>query len=502
MSAQKASWSFQNTSLEQNFLWSLAITALPVATGFVVSWMIARWAGPTVVGTVSWAMSFATTLLIVAKFGLDLAASRLASEFGVKSPGRLRALFRTGLGIRLVLTLIVSSLAFVFSGQIAGFFKDPDLTGPVRIGAVVVICASLYEFKENFLVGLNRLQTVYMVRSLHLSLRTVFTALLVFLGAGATVILLGYCAAWTIAIAVYAVLLFRFLPPADSSSAPSDHVGRLFRLSTALAVSSASVTIYAHMDRLILGYFSGVAEVGQYTIARNITEISLFPVFAAAMVLRPALAARFSTGGIAECSRIIRKTLRFSFASGILFCSIFTVLGVPLVTLVFSENFRYSGQLLVFFVWVIAFRSLGAVILPALVAAERTRLYAYLTTASAAIYFILSLFLVPRLDSRGAIIATIVSYAFLLVLGLKEVFSVYHVRIGWRPMSLMIRTILAGVIASGTVWWLIEQPPSNWHVIPWAALTSILYLFLIFILRVGTFSDIRSLWNNLRESNG
>ena len=502
MSGQKASWSFQDTSLEQSFLWSLAITALPVATGFVISWMIARWAGPTVMGTVSWAMSFATILLIAAKFGLDLATSRLASEFGVTHPGRLRALFRTGLGLRLAFTLGVSVLAFVFSREIAGFFKNPDLTGPVRVGSVIVICASFYEFKESFLVGLNRLRTVYTVRSIHLSVRIILTALFVFLGAGATLILAGYCAAWIIAIAVYAVLLFRFLPPAHTTSAPSDHMGRLFRLSAALAVSSASVTIYSHMDRLILGYFSGVAEVGQYAVARNIAEISLFPVFAATMVLRPALAARFSTGAVSECSRIIRKTLRFSFVSGILFCSVFAVLGTPLVTLVFSENFRYSGQLLVFFVWVIALRSLGAVILPALVAAERTRLYAYFTTVSAIVYAIMSYFLVPRFDSRGAIVATIVSYGLLLVLGLREVFVIYRVRLGWRPVTLLIRTILAGGIASGTTWWLIEQPPSSWIVFLWAALISVLYLFLIFVLRVGTFSDIRSLWNNLRESKG
>jgi O-antigen/teichoic acid export membrane protein len=464
--------------------------------------MIARWAGPTVVGTVSWAMSLATMLLIAAKFGLDLATSRLASEYGVNHPGRLRALFRTGLALRLMFTLVVSTLAFVFSGQIAGFFKNPELTGPVRIGAVIVVCASLYEFKENFLIGLNRFRTVYTVRSVHLSSRIIATALLVSIGAGATLILSGYCAAWIIAIAVYTFLLFRCLPASDPASRATDHTKRLFGLSAALAVSSASVTVYSHMDRLILGYFSGVDEVGQYAVARNITEISLFPVFAAMMVLRPALAARFSTGAIPECSRIIRQTLRFSFVSGVLFCAVFAVLGVPLVTLVFSENFRYSGHLLVLFTWVIAFRSLGSVILPALVAAERTRLYAYFTTISAIMYFVLSYFLVPRFDSRGAILATVVSYGLLLVLGLREVFSIYRIRLGWRPMTLAFRTILAGSIAGGTTWWLIGQPPSSWIVFLWAALTSVLYLFLIFVLRVGTFSDIRSLWNNLRESKG
>jgi O-antigen/teichoic acid export membrane protein len=500
MNAPKASWSFQNTSLEKSFLWSLAITALPVITGFVVSWVIARWAGPTVVGTVSWAMSFATTLLILAKFGLDLATSRLASEYGVSAPARLRALFRVGFGLRAVLTVFVSLLALGFAPQIASFFNDPNLTAPIRVGAVIVVCASFYEFEENFLIGLNRLQTVYKIRGLHLSLRIVATTLLVVSGAGATAILGGYCTAWVIAIVAYGVLLYRYLPRAEADAGPDDHLGRLLRMSLALAVSGASVTIYSHMDRLILGYFSGVAEVGQYTVARNITEVSLFPVFAAMMMLRPALASRYSTGSVEECSKIIRKTLRFAFVSGILFCTIFVALGLPLVTLVFSDEFAYSGRLLVFFVWVIALRSLGAVILPALIAAERTRLYAYLTTISAVVYFALSLALVPRYASRGAIAATVVSYGLILVLGLREVFSIYQVRVGWRSVSLLFRTILAGGIAGGAVWWLVGHPPTNWTVVPWTLLLSVLYLILIFVLRVSSFSEIRSLLTNFKRT--
>ncbi|UCH84822.1 MAG: oligosaccharide flippase family protein [Candidatus Latescibacterota bacterium] len=501
MNARKASWSFLDTSLERSFLWTLAITALPVASGFVVSWVVARFGGVTVIGTVSWVMSFATMLLILGKFGLDLATSRLASEFGVAEPGKLRALFAVGLRLRLMFTLTVAAATFAFAGWLARFFNEPLLAGPIRVGAIVVVCASLYEFKENLLIGLNRFQTVYKVRSLHLGLRVVFTAVVVFLGAGATAILAGYCGAWVIAIALYAVLLIRFLPSPDSLSDDDTRSlrRRLVRLSVALAVSSASVTIYAHMDRLILGYFSGVNEVGQYAVARNITEVTLFPVFAATMTLRPALAARFSAGDRGECSRIIRKTLRFTLVSGVLFCSIFLVLGVPLVTLVFSDEFRYAGQLMVFFVWVIVMRSLGAVILPALVAAERTRLYAYLTTVSALIYFLMSVFLIPRFDSSGAVVATIVSYGVLLVWGLREVFAVYGVRLGWRPLTLVFRTVLAGAIASGAAWWLIGETPGAPKVLLWAALVSAFYLFLIFVLRVSTFSEIRGLWNNLRQ---
>jgi O-antigen/teichoic acid export membrane protein len=502
MNERNRTWSFQDTSLSQSFVWSLAVTALPVATGFIVSWIVARWAGAAALGTVSWVMSFATMLEIPAKFGMDYSVSQMASEYGVSRPGRLRALFRTSMTLRLVFTLGVAILSFFFAAPIAAFFKDPGLTVPVRIGSAILVCASLYEFKENFLIGLNRLRTVYKIRAIHLTLRIAATAVLVFLGASATGILVGYCGAWVVAIVFFWAMLLKYLPAADPAPDQGGHARQLLRLSTALAVSSASVTVYSQMDRLILGYFSGVWEVGQYTVARNIAEVSLFPVFAAMMMLRPALASRFSSGAVGECSAIIRKTLRFTFISGIWFCMLFAALSVPLVTFVFSDKFAYSGRLLVFFVAVVAFRSVGAVILPALVAAGRSKLYAYLTMISAGLYFLLSVALIPRLESRGAIIATILSYGVLMAVGLREVFRSYRVRLGWRLVSLPFRTILAGAVAGGAGWWLVEQAPLRIHVVAGAALASIVYLFLVLALRVCAFSELRSLRSNLRKAKG
>ena len=499
MKYEGSSWSFEDSSLGRSFLWGLAITALPAASGFVVSWVIARWAGPGVMGTVSWVMSYATAVLIVGKFGLDLAASRLASEYGVASPGTLRPLFAKALGLRAAFTLPVALLTLVFAPQIAQFFPDSDLTNAIRVGALIVVCASVYEFNENFLIGLNRLATVYRIRAVHLVSRVAATAVLVFLGFGAVAVLGGYCGAWLLAIAVYAVLLHRYLPASDPSSDRAD-VGRLLTLSVALAVSSASVTIYSHVDRLLLGYFSGMEELGQYAVARNITEVSLFPVFAMVMMLRPALAARFSTGRVSECADIIRYSIRFCFVIGVLFSAIFVALGADLVTFVYSDAFLPAGRLMVFFVGVVLARSIGAVLLPALIAADMTRVYAYLTAGSAVLHFSLNLFLIPRYQSRGAIVTTIISYGLLLAVGLGVMLAKYRIPIRLAAFSIAARTILAGCIATAVVWLLADRAePLSWVALVWAVLLLGLYLFLIYVLRVVTFSDLSKLFSNLSK---
>src|SRR6187401_2497092 len=100
-----SAWSFKHTPVGHSFAWSLALSLLPVVASFIVSWIIARFSGPEVWGAVSWAMAFATQVLIIAKMGIDLGASRLASEYGVDRPGSLRALLKAGADIRLLFTL-------------------------------------------------------------------------------------------------------------------------------------------------------------------------------------------------------------------------------------------------------------------------------------------------------------------------------------------------------------------------------------------------------------
>ncbi len=113
----------------------MALTVLPVVAAFAGSWIIARFAGPTVWGTVSWAMALATALLIAAKMGLGLGASRLASELGARAPGALRGLYTTALGLRLLFTGLVAGATFGFAAPIARAVGDASLTDAVRVAA-------------------------------------------------------------------------------------------------------------------------------------------------------------------------------------------------------------------------------------------------------------------------------------------------------------------------------------------------------------------------------
>jgi O-antigen/teichoic acid export membrane protein len=394
----------------------------------------------------------------------------------------------------------------VLAPEIAGWFGDGSPTGPLGLAAGVNVCARVYEFCEQFLIGLNRHATVSRVRCLMLLSRVALSVGLVLAGYGAAHILGGYCAGWLIALAVFAVLLVRYLPAAGKPrDVPAGMTRRLMALSIPLAVSSASVTVYSQMDKLMLGYFDGVEEVGQYAVARSVTEVSLFPAFAFVMTLRPALASRYASGELEACGGLIRGALRLSLIFGVLFAVVYTVLAEPLLAWVYSSEFAYAGRILGVFVWVLILRSLGSLILPALVAAERTRFYAYLTAFSAVMNFGLNLALIPRYHARGAVVATIVSYGVLLVLGLRKTFGIFGVRPGISALGGAVRTVLAGVGASALMWFVLSRVfPGGYdnpdaRVILWVLVVVGVYAALLLMMRVVRVDEIRPALENLRN---
>jgi O-antigen/teichoic acid export membrane protein len=484
------SWAYLETSLEKSLLWSLATTVLPVTSAFITSWIIARFAGAEAVGTVSWVMAFATVCLIPGKFGIGIAASRIASEYGVSSPGMLRRLLAAGVQLRSAFTLPIAVASFFLARRIAEAIGDGGLAGPVRVGALVITCASAYEFCEHFLVGLNRIATVTRIRAAYHVMRVLATAFVVALGFGASAILGGYCFSWLVVIAVYAFLFLKFLPPTQGG-AGEDIRRRLMRLGVPLAISGASVALYSQMDKLMLGYFGDMADVGQYTVARNITEVSLFPVYALIMALRPALASRFAAGKLQECSEMIQKTAFMAVLSGVFFTTLFLIFGKELVVLVFSDAFSRAGALMLLFTWVIAMRSLGAVILPSLVAAERTRAYAGLTLASAGLNFLLNIILIPPYGVRGAVTATLASYGFLLLLGLYIVLKTFSIKLNKGKLFLAARASAAGALAG----FILHVAASDSHpqasVLLWVTGLILLYGILLWAFRVVRSGDVR-----------
>jgi len=116
----------------------------------------------------------------------------------------------------------------------------------------------------------------------------------------------------------------------------------------------------------------------------------------------------------------------------------------PLVVGLYTEEFLPSARLLLLFLPLIIMRSLGAVILPVLIAAEKAGMYAKLTLAGALLNFVMNVLFIPRWGAVGAVAATLASYLPIEILGLREVGRSFGDL--WRRGDLirLVETVAAG----------------------------------------------------------
>lgn len=408
-------------SLASGYFWTFGSTALPLASAFVVSLVVARTMGPRAAGLINLTMAVATIFLIVAKFGVDGAGSRLVSEYAVSSPVLVRPLARSAFLLRLAFTLPVSVAAFLLAPVIALFYNDPDLEPLLRLGGLVILSVSFNELAALIVLGLKKFRILFAMRVVMFTVRIGLVAVAAVLALGPSGVIWAYIAA----AAVTAAAVFIYLSSGRSAEASPEQLrsmkSRLWRLSLTLAVSGASVTIYSLLDKIMLGYFRDAVDVGIYSMARNLLETSLFPMFALVMTLRPALAGAWASGDRQRCSDMVNRSITAAFAYSACVATVFACLAGPLVTGLFSDKFAASAGILVLFIPLLVMRSVGSVILPGLIAANKAGTYAKLTVAGAFLNFILNALLIPRWGAQGAVISTLLSYMPIEILGLAAV---------------------------------------------------------------------------------
>ena len=417
--------SSKTDSITAGYFWTFASTALPLLSAFIVSLVVARWMGPRIVGLINWTMAVATILLIPGKFGIEGAASRIISEYQVKAPQNIGPLLITTIRMRLLFTVPVAIGTVLFAPQLASFFHEESLIPLFRISGLMIFTVSFNELSVLLILGLKRFRFLFAMRILVFAIRIGIVVLTIRFALGAEGILVAYVTATFVTALIIFLYLFRVsnTSASDTAPLPAESLGeiwkRLFRISAPLALSGASVTIYSLLDKLMLGYFEGASQVGIYSMARNLLETSLFPIFALIMVLRPVLAGAWAEGDKERCRVVINRSVKNSFFYSSYVVVVFASLAGPLITGLFTSEFAESAKILILFLPLVVMRSIGAVILPGLIAADRAGTYAKLTLMGAVANFILNILLIPPFGTTGAVISTLLSYLPIELLGLR-----------------------------------------------------------------------------------
>lgn len=177
-----------------------------------------------------------------------------------------------------------------------------------------------------------------------------------------------------------------------------------------------AVAIYKVMDKTMLGFMASVGDVGFYENAEKILNMPNSIIAALGTVMLPRMSNLYSKGEDEKCKRTILVSIKL-----MMFLAIgmtFGIIGVGkcFAILFFGNDFRKTGDLLVYLSVTILFLSWGNVIRTQyLIPKEKDREYIISAFLGAGINFILNIIFIQKYGASGACIGTIAAEFFVML---------------------------------------------------------------------------------------
>lgn len=183
---------------------------------------------------------------------------------------------------------------------------------------------------------------------------------------------------------------------------------------------ACAVTIYTNLDNVMLGFMATDADVGYYSAAIKIKTILVSIVTSLGTVLLPRASYYVEHGDMEEFRRITKKALNFIvlFATPL---SVFFILYAKEGILLLSGS-AYEGSIIPMQVIMPTLLLIGITNIlgiQILVPTNRERIVLYSEIAGAVIDVIINALLIPRMQSTGAAIGTLVAEFVVLLVQYK-----------------------------------------------------------------------------------
>lgn len=400
-------------SLLKNSTWSLIDVAIVSLIGFLSSVVLARLLGPENLGLYSYVVTLASLVVAVASAGLSTFLLREAVKKPWKTPRYVNA--------ALTIFLFYSIPIVLISTVVLLIFIDGPRPLEMFLSALFQIEMMFFGFFIMFFISIGRSDISSI---LNITFKAIFGLALLGLLAWyrdsveVSHILLISCVI-LVALISFCGYLYLRLFNVKFSFRPKFKLYRVYVLSSYPILGAALAEfINLKIDTLMLGSISGYSELGFYTAS--------YTVYMGFTLIALALTKVFSPVFI----RLLKndKSKARSFYFKYLWMNLIYSGAVVLFLLVFSGNvikifygdeYELSGSILMYLAFALPFINLNRLTNYSIIGAGGQTSYFYYTLIGSMINVSINLWLIPIYGSLGAVIATIVTEAIVLVFGLR-----------------------------------------------------------------------------------
>jgi len=404
---------FANTS------WLFAEQILRMIAGFLVGVWIARYLGPEKYGIFSYALAFVSLFQGIAKLGLDGIVVRDI----VNEPDKYNIYLGTAFWLKLIAGIFTFFLILVISWFTADTLQTFFFINIIAAGIIF----QSFEVIDFYYQATVQAKYISIRKIIQLVLSSLIKIYLILIKAD----LIWFV--WVtlfdaVSMAIFSWLIYKkqkqpgFLKYFDKNLAK-----KIIKDGFPLLLSSIAIMIYMRIDQVMIKNMLGDREVGLYSAAVKLVEMWYFIPTIVTSSLFPAIvnAKKFS-----EELYYQRLNLLFAFLTYIsLLISLFTVFyGKDIIKFLYSEKYLESSAVLSISIWATIFVYIGVGTSQWLITENLQKLSFYRTLYGAIINIILNLILIPIMQTKGAALATVISYAV----------AAYYLSLFWNKKTISL----------------------------------------------------------------
>lgn len=199
-----------------------------------------------------------------------------------------------------------------------------------------------------------------------------------------------------------------------------EHIKEFFRFGSPLIISSLSVWLLVLSDRYMLNYFRGSAEVGIYSVSYSLVDRSVALLYTILMLAaHPIIIFTWEEKGKKVAQKLIKDLSRYFFMICIPAFLGISILSKEIFSVLVGRDFVESFKLVPFFAFCSFCGGLFQYVGKGFEIYKKTLLLAFIIFLSGASNVLLNILLIPKYGVMGAGIAKSISYAGLIILGIK-----------------------------------------------------------------------------------
>ncbi|MGC8698727.1 MAG: flippase [Candidatus Acidifodinimicrobium sp.] len=480
----------ERVKIASNSSYSFLGSIVNYFTSFFIGLFLARFLGPTNFGVYSLAVTIWSMFLTFSSIGINGSLQYAVSKYKARDDRpALKWVAKNYLYLIVITSISLSVAMLVLSGPIASFYHEPILRNLLIILAIGLTFYSLVNSFYQSLFSGYQLQKYRFIVNATLDIMRVGQILVLYLGLSLIGVISVYDVSYFVAFIIAFFLARKIINHIKEVRKPTYEERKELRsYSTFTYTGSLFSIFYSSFIVILLGVIApNMSFVGFYRIGAVLSGLVGAPGGAIAIAFFPSITKMFEKKNYDYLYRLMKDSIRFSalITIPLVFGAAVTV--NPLIRLFYHQEFLGSaGPFLVLMAGVLI-SSILSPLTTVLSASGKQKYSMYSTISGAMVGIILSILLIPRFFSTGAALVSLGVTVLTITINLYFTRRYIEIKL---PIGAIIKGTIAGLLMVGFILLLLANF-TRLIELPFILVAAvILYIFLLYIFRAISRSDI------------